>query len=113
MRISFVLLLACAFCSTNIRASEKAESDIVQQQKIQITGTVIDETGLPIIGANVLEIGTTNGTITDYDGNFSLSVTNNAVIRITYIGYNDQDINTAGKRTFNVTMVEDRKALDE
>ncbi|MGI6048512.1 MAG: SusC/RagA family TonB-linked outer membrane protein [Petrimonas sp.] len=113
MRIFSVLLLACIFCSTNIQASEKAGTDIVQQQKKQITGTVVDETGLPIIGANVLEIGTTNGTVTDLDGNFNLSVANNAVIRITYIGYDDLDINTAGKTTFNVTMVEDSKALDE
>lgn len=113
MRISFILLLACAFCSTNVQASEKAGTDIVQQQKKQITGTVVDETGLPIIGANVIEVGTVNGTVTDIDGNFSLSVANNAVIRITYIGYNDQDINTDEKTTFNVTMTEDSQALEE
>ena len=68
----------------------------------------------PIIGANIREVGNTgNGTITDIDGNFSFNVKDNAVIRITYIGFLDQDINTAGKTTFNIILKEDVKALDE
>lgn len=84
-----------------------------QQQKKNITGTVSDITGLPIIGANIIEAGTTNGTVTDIDGNFSLNVENNATIQITYIGYLDQVINTDERTTFNITLVEDSKALEE
>ncbi|MFA5229589.1 MAG: secretin and TonB N-terminal domain-containing protein [Candidatus Paceibacterota bacterium] len=57
-----------------------------QQQKKSISGVVVDEVGMPIIGANIIEAGTTNGTVTDLDGNFSLNVEVNATIQITYIG---------------------------
>jgi len=85
----------------------------VQQQKKQIVGKVTDLNGEPIIGANVIEIGTTNGTITDIDGNFSLNVEENANIRITYIGYLEQEIRTTGKANFIVSMQEDTQTLDE
>lgn len=87
--------------------------ETLQQQKKAITGTVVDAAGVPIIGANIIEAGTTNGTVTDVDGKFSLSVENNAIIHISYIGYLEQDINTSGKASFNITLVEDSKALDE
>ena len=58
----------------------------VQQDK-KVTGTVVDEAGIPVIGANVIQKGTTNGVITDLDGNFSLEIPNGAVIEISYIGY--------------------------
>ena len=89
------------------------EASLVQQQKHHITGTVVDEQGEPIIGANIIESGTTNGTVTDFDGNFSLDVANNASIRISYIGYLEQEIQTAGRNSFNVTLIEDTQALDE
>ena len=57
-----------------------------QQQERIIKGNIVDVQGLPIIGANIIEKGTSNGTITDYDGNFTLSVNNNAVLKISYIG---------------------------
>ena len=84
-----------------------------QQQKRTITGKVTDEAGEPIIGANIIEKGTTNGTVTDVDGNFSLQVAENAVLQISYIGYLPQDINTSNKTTFNIVLVEDTKALEE
>lgn len=58
----------------------------VQQTGKTITGTVTDENGESIIGANIIEVGTSNGTVTDVDGNFSLKVANDASIQITYIG---------------------------
>ena len=67
-----------------------------QQQGKTITGKVTDINGEPIIGANIIEVGTTNGTVTDIDGNFSLKVGDDAVIRISYIGYIEQEINTTG-----------------
>ena len=94
-------------------ARETKASNIVQQQKKHITGTVVDANGQPIIGANVVEAGTTNGTVTDVDGKFSLDVENNASIRVSYIGYLEQDVSTAGRTNFSITLVEDTKALDE
>jgi TonB-linked SusC/RagA family outer membrane protein len=84
-----------------------------QQQGKTITGKVVDANGEPIIGANIIEVGTTNGTVTDIDGNFSLKVADNATIRISYIGYLEQEINTAGKTSFNITLVEDTQTLEE
>lgn len=62
----------------------------VTQQSRKITGFVKDENGIPIIGANVVEKGTTNGVITGMDGDFTLQVSENAVIEISYIGYLSQ-----------------------
>ena len=88
-------------------------TEAIQQQKKTITGTIVDAAGVPIIGANIIETGTTNGTVTDVDGKFSLSVDNKASIHISYIGYLEQDINTERKTSFDITLLEDTKALDE
>lgn len=99
---------------TNQNASWIAELiQTAQQQKRTITGKVTDEAGESVIGANIIEKGTTNGTVTDVDGNFSLQVAENAVLQISYIGYLPQDINTSNKTTFNIVLVEDTKALEE
>ncbi|WP_298651034.1 TonB-dependent receptor [uncultured Proteiniphilum sp.] len=84
-----------------------------QSDRRQVIGTITDDNGEPIIGANVAEKGTTNGTVTDIDGNFTLNVENNAVLHISYIGYLSQDINTAGRTTFNIVLQEDLKTLEE
>ncbi len=84
-----------------------------QQVKKTITGIVTDKDGESIIGANILEVGTTNGAISNVDGRFSLQVEENAFIRISYIGYLVQEINTTGKTTFNITLLEDTQALEE
>lgn len=80
----------------------------------QITGTVIDGTGEPVIGANVLEVGTTNGVITDIDGNFKLQgVQPNAKIQVSFIGYISQTISVGNQNNIKVTLKEDAQALDE
>jgi TonB-linked SusC/RagA family outer membrane protein len=85
----------------------------LQQQKRTLTGTVVDAAGVPIIGANIVEVGTTNGTVTDVDGKFSLNVDNNATIHISYIGYLDQEIPTTSRTSIDVVLMEDTQALDE
>lgn len=85
----------------------------IEQQKKTITGRIIDEQGEPVIGANIIEQGTTNGTVTDIDGNFTLSVAENAVLHISYIGYLSQDIKTTGKNTFDIILEEDTTSLEE
>ena len=83
-------------------------------QSKTVSGTVIDQTGEPVIGANVLVKGTANGVITDLDGRFTLSnVPNNGTISISFIGYKDQEISVAGKTNFQVTLQEDNAMLDE
>lgn len=92
------------------------EKSVLQQQPVgkNISGTIVDANGEPIIGANIVEIGTvSNGTVTDYDGVFSLHVAENATIRISYIGYLDQEISTVGKTSFEIVLKEDTKTLDE
>ena len=86
--------------------------DVLQQ--VTIKGNVVDETGEPLIGATIIEQGNiANGTVTDYDGNFSLSVAPGATIRISYIGFSEQVIETTGRTTFNIVMSEDTQTLDE
>lgn len=99
---------------TSVPARQTTIERVVQQQTgKRITGRVVDTQGESIIGANIIEIGTTNGTVTDIDGNFSLTVANDASIRITYIGYLEQTIPTSGGNQFNIILQEDTKALDE
>ena len=72
----------------------------------QVKGTVLDENGEPIIGANVVEKGTTNGMVTDLDGHYTLSVSNveHAVLQFSYIGYNTKEEAVKGRSTIDVTM---------
>ncbi|MEW4923870.1 TonB-dependent receptor [Algibacter sp. 2305UL17-15] len=84
------------------------------QQKLQITGTISDVNGQPLPGAVVLEKDTTNGTQTDFDGNFSLDVSNeNAILVISYIGFTTQEIPVGAQRVFDVKLTEDVSQLDE
>lgn len=80
----------------------------------QIQGTVVDEKGMPIIGANIIEKGNpSNGTATNLDGQFALSVSSNATIIVSSIGFTSQEILTTGKTVFAITMIDDSKLLDE
>lgn len=81
-------------------------------QKVPVSGTVSDQTGL-VIGASVIEKGTTNGTMTDNDGHFTLTVSKGAVIEISSIGYKTQEITVGAQTNFTVTMSEDNEFLDE
>ena len=94
--------------------SKKNESlPLVQQSGKKITGTVLDATGMPIIGANVMVKGTTNGTITDLDGKFTLEVDNNAILVVSYIGFANQEIKVGNQTNLSIAMKEDAEALDE
>lgn len=105
---------------TSVSYLLKANNQIVlsllpinQQKNIKITGTIIDERGDTVIGANVVEKGTTNGTITDLEGKFSLEVSENAILLVSFIGYNTQEIRVAGKASLNITLKDDTQALEE
>lgn len=85
----------------------------VNQQSKKITGTVVDATGMPVIGANVMVKGTTNGTITDMDGKFSLEVEDGAVLQVSYIGFANQEIKVGNQSKLSIALKEDAEALDE
>lgn len=103
MRILFVLLL-CTMFAFQVKA----------QGTSTVTGTVVDNTNTPIIGASIIVQGTTNGTITDLDGNFTLSnVPSKGVLQVSFIGYKSQDISVNGQKNFNIKLLEDTQTLDE
>lgn len=94
--------------------NKKAEvKDIVQQKSKIVTGTVLDVTGMPVIGANVTVKGTTQGTITDMDGKFSLEVVEGDILQVTYIGFANQEVKVGTQTNLSVTLKEDAEALDE
>lgn len=100
---------------THIVLSKKASVDAPagQQQAHTVKGTVLDGNGEPIIGANVVVKGTTNGTITDFDGNFSIEADGKTTLEISYIGYLKKEISVNNQRNIRVVLLEDTKALDE
>lgn len=99
----WIMLLTCIFTL-----------QVAAQQTGVITGTVIDNIDEPIIGASVVVKGTSNGSITDLDGKFTLSnVPTNGTISVSYIGYTTQEIAIKGQKSFSVKMLEDAKTLDE
>lgn len=82
-------------------------------QNITVNGVVKDASGLSVIGASVVEKGTTNGTITDFDGNFTLQVPSSAMLSISFVGYKAQEISVNGQTFFNIVLQEDTEVLDE
>ncbi len=101
LKVLFVLLaLAC---------------NVWAQEQTKISGVVVSESGAPIPGVNIIEKGTTNGTITDIDGNFNLNVTSDptTVLLFSFIGFNDQEIVLGTQTSFNVVMQESSIGLDE
>ena len=91
----------------------KATSPKQSNNDQKIKGTVVDETKQPVIGANIVVEGTTNGTITDLDGNFSLQVPENAELRVSYIGYLDQRVKVGKSTSLHIILKEDTQTLDE
>ncbi|MBQ6309809.1 MAG: carboxypeptidase-like regulatory domain-containing protein, partial [Prevotella sp.] len=97
-----MFLALMVFCTSSVFAQKK------------VTGTVIDATGEPVIGASVMVKGSSNGSVTDLDGNFTLNnVPENATLVFSYVGFRTQDISVAGKTNFKVTLEEDKQLLDE
>lgn len=96
-----------------ITANQSPVTTGLSQQFKRISGTVKDEIGEPVIGANVSVKGATIGVITDLDGYFSLEVPTNAIIQISYIGYITQEISVQNQASFNVLLKEDSQSLDE
>lgn len=110
-----LLLLTAGFTSSGLYASSVFEADAIEvaQQSTTCVGMVKDATGEPVIGASVVVTGTTNGTITDYEGRFSLeNVKPNSSITISFIGFSSQTVKWKGT-SLDIVLKEDNKVLDE
>lgn len=94
-------------------AANATVTEQLQQNGRKIKGTVVDANNEPIIGANVIVKGTTNGVITDIDGNFALQVSENAILQVSFIGYISQEIKVTKKEDYTIQLAEDAKVLDE
>ena len=104
-----------AFASSDAVQPVAEHATAVQQtvQQKKVTGKVVDASGQPLIGVTVMEKGTTNGGITDFDGNFSLEVSDKAVLQFSYVGYKTIEMSVVGKTVLNLTMKEDTEVLEE
>ena len=114
IRKTALLMGACSLLGMYSPVSANAESSVqaVQQSTKKITGTISDSQGA-VIGASIVEKGTSNGTVTDFDGSFTLNVKPNATLVISYIGYTTQEIAVGNRSEFNITLQEDNTSLDE
>lgn len=99
---------------SHIVLSNKPQSAILQQTR-KITGRILDENGEPLIGVSVMLKGTSNGTITNIDGDYTLSgdITDKSVLEVTYIGMKKQEITVGNRTRINITMTSDNEMLDE
>ena len=114
--LTAVAISSLLLSSGNVMAAQTASNDSQgvqeQMQSISVTVTVVDTKGEPIIGANVIEKGTTNGGITDLNGKFTLTVTPGATLKISFVGYQTQAEVKAAK-TMRITERRYREMLDE
>ncbi|MDA8685499.1 SusC/RagA family TonB-linked outer membrane protein [Robiginitalea sp.] len=110
----FVMMLS-SFGMQGLHANSEATTKIATETPVQnvVSGTVVDSYGVPLPGANVLVQGTTRGTQTDFDGNFSIEADSDAVLSVSYLGYVTQRVSVNGRSSVNITLEEDSQALDE
>lgn len=110
----FLLAMYPAYANSSPVASAVGSSLVVQQNRRTITGIIVDENGETVIGANILVKGTTNGTITDIDGKFSLNgVAEGATLVVSYVGYEDQLIKVGSQTSFNIKLKVNTELIDE
>ncbi len=102
------------FLEDKIIVSAKAKDPLGNSQNFTVTGTVIDNNGVPLLGANVLEKGTSNGTQADFDGNFSLEVSSeNATLVVSYVGFTTKEVEVGGQSDLSIALSVSAASLDE
>ncbi|SHN11448.1 TonB-linked outer membrane protein, SusC/RagA family [Cyclobacterium lianum] len=112
--LALMLLLYSTAGITAIAASgADEEMEISGEMAINVTGTIVDQNGEPLPGVSVLVQGTTTGTVTDLEGNYSIEVPEGGALVFSFIGFKSQVIQVADQSQINVTMEEDARALDE
>ena len=82
-------------------------------KKVTVKGKILDSQNMPVIGASVIEKGTSNGTITDFDGNFTFTASENSVLQVSYVGYKSQQFAAVGGKELSIVLKEDTEVLDE
>lgn len=114
-RLGFLSMMVCLGAQFALANHEANFSNVDWSTTLQstVTGTVLDDAGQPLPGANVVVKGTTNGTQTDFDGNYSIEVNSGAVLVFSYLGFQRVEIAVGNQSTVNVTMEPDAAALDE
>lgn len=116
IKLMSVLLLFCLLEIPANNALDESDNNAIKttSQDFNVNGTVTDTNGQPLIGANILEKGTSNGTQSDFDGKFSISVSNeDTILVISYLGFLTQEININKQTTINIVLQEDLANLDE
>lgn len=101
------------FTNKYIILSNNTSTQLLQQNDKKVSGVITDGLGEPIIGANIVEKGTTNGTVTDIEGRFMLNTAEKKVLRITYTGYISQEITITNNSVYTIKLIEDTQALEE
>ena len=113
--LTAVAISALLLGSDNVMATQTVSGNVPdikeQLQTIAVTGVVLDASDEPIIGASVVEKGTTNGGITDINGRFTLNVRPGAILKISYVGYQPQEVKAT--RTMKIVLAEDSEILSE
>jgi len=113
----FVLVISMIFTTNVISLANGVNSSKTaaetQQETQKVTGVVLDESGNPVAGANVVVNGTTIGTVTDINGNYTINVAKNAVLKISFIGYLSQEITVKNQTKINIRLVEDSQSVGE
>lgn len=118
-RTSLLLCLSLMFQSSyaagDSTVPEMGNMEIHQiaQQSSTIKGVVKDQKGEPLIGVSIVVKGTTNGTASDFDGNFTLDVPDNSTLVFSFIGFKPQEVRYTGQKTLNIVLAEDSETLDE
>ncbi|WP_242527931.1 SusC/RagA family TonB-linked outer membrane protein [Allomuricauda sp. CAU 1633] len=97
----------------SIDVKPEAPKRVVEVEFVTVNGTVTDEYGVPLAGASVAEKGTANGTITDFDGNFSIDVEEDAILEISYLGFKSQEVAVNGRTTINIQLEQDATLLED
>ena len=111
----FLLFLLCGSVYAyggNEAIGKELHISQAQVSKVKVSGKVVDESGKPLSGANIVENGTTNGVIADVNGDFTFFVTDNSIITISFIGYESQAILVRGQQYLYIKMSEDALQLD-
>ncbi len=113
-KLLMTILAVVGLCAVGDLAAEPGtEVALLNAEEVTVSGTVTDANGEPLIGATIVEKGTSNGTTTDFDGTYSLTVQDDAVLVVSYTGYGRQEMAVAGQTTMNFQLEEASELLDE
>ncbi len=115
LKLGFLSMVICLSAQFALANTETTFAPVALEAVFQstVSGTVTDSDGAPLPGANVIVKGTTNGTQTDFDGNYTLEVDGDAVLVFSYLGFQTQEVAVGGQSTVNVSLQEDAAALEE